>query len=296
MSTIKNLKGRIEALSSTKKISNTMNMIASAKLCHIKKFLQKAKDGKKNISMSFEDILGNTYKEIYLEKKIHNIREKENDNTLFNLLKNQSSSTHKTLIVISSDKGLCSNFNSKINSFLKYDLLSDKKEKFDNYIIIGKKSFNTINKITKSKVKLFNLNIKEENLFFFAEEIFKLFYTRKKNFYIKILYSDFENVVSNSLTFHDIYYRNLNIEERNLNIDDNEAIVRLINKHATLNIYYCLISSRASEESSRMIAMDTASKNCSDFIDDLILKMNKIRQNNITKELIEIISGSSVNQ
>ena len=57
-------------------------------------------------------------------------------------------------------------------------------------------------------------------------------------------------------------------------------------------IYSILLSSKASEESSRMTTMSHSTKNCSKFIDELALKINKLRQENITRELIEIISSS----
>ena len=61
----------------------------------------------------------------------------------------------------------------------------------------------------------------------------------------------------------------------------------------TTQIYHGLLESAASEHAARMTAMDSASSNASDMIDDLTLTMNRVRQAAITKEIIEIVSGAS---
>jgi F-type H+-transporting ATPase subunit gamma len=74
--------------------------------------------------------------------------------------------------------------------------------------------------------------------------------------------------------------------------DDEEAVMNsMIQKYIEFNMYYALIDSLAAEHSARMQAMDSATNNAKEMVDNLTLQYNKARQEAITTELIEIISG-----
>ena len=73
--------------------------------------------------------------------------------------------------------------------------------------------------------------------------------------------------------------------------DDEEVLNELTGKYIDFNMYYSLIDSLAAEHSSRMQAMDAATKNAKEKVDALTIEYNKARQAAITTELIEIISG-----
>ena len=66
----------------------------------------------------------------------------------------------------------------------------------------------------------------------------------------------------------------------------------LLPKHIEIQIYRALLESAAAEHAARMTAMDAASKNSGEIIDNLTLYMNKVRQAAITKEIIEVVSGA----
>jgi F-type H+-transporting ATPase subunit gamma len=70
-----------------------------------------------------------------------------------------------------------------------------------------------------------------------------------------------------------------------------EILDALIKKYVEFNFYYALVDSLAAEHSARMQAMDAANKNANEMVQDLTLQYNKARQEAITTELIEIISG-----
>ena len=74
--------------------------------------------------------------------------------------------------------------------------------------------------------------------------------------------------------------------------DEAEILAELLPRNLTVQIYQALLESLASEQGARMTAMDNATRNAGDMIDRLTLKYNRTRQANITKELIEIISGA----
>ena len=73
--------------------------------------------------------------------------------------------------------------------------------------------------------------------------------------------------------------------------DDEEILESLVRKYVEYNLYYALIDSLAAEHSARMQAMDSATNNAADMKRDLTLAYNKARQEAITTELVEIISG-----
>ncbi len=81
-------------------------------------------------------------------------------------------------------------------------------------------------------------------------------------------------------------------EDGMLEVDDQDFGLNLAKAYIQSSIYHALLSSKASEESARVIAMDGATKNSNQLTEVLTLKMNKIRQSNITRELIEIVSSS----
>ena len=74
---------------------------------------------------------------------------------------------------------------------------------------------------------------------------------------------------------------------------DAEIFGRLLPKQVETQVYRAMLESVASEQGSRMTAMDSASKNAGELIDSLTLNMNRIRQAAITKEIIEVVSGAA---
>jgi F-type H+-transporting ATPase subunit gamma len=71
-----------------------------------------------------------------------------------------------------------------------------------------------------------------------------------------------------------------------------ELLIELLPKHLSVQIYNAFLQNETSENASRMAAMDNASKNCSDLIENLTLVYNKARQATITAELMDIVGGA----
>jgi F-type H+-transporting ATPase subunit gamma len=74
--------------------------------------------------------------------------------------------------------------------------------------------------------------------------------------------------------------------------EEDEILARLLPRNLAIQIYSALLESAAGEQGARMTAMDSATRNAGDMINRLTLNYNRTRQANITKELIEIISGA----
>ena len=71
------------------------------------------------------------------------------------------------------------------------------------------------------------------------------------------------------------------------------VLERLIPRYVATRLFQAVLEAKASEESSRMVAMKNATENAEDLIEDLTLSYNKVRQSNITREMIEIASGAN---
>ena len=112
----------------------------------------------------------------------------------------------------------------------------------------------------------------------------------------EILYNRFKNLVSYETVSQPLYSLDIISNSESMYVYDNldEDVLRSYHEYSLASLlYYALKESAASELSARMTAMDGASKNAGEMIDQLTLKYNRTRQAAITKELIEIISGAA---
>ena len=75
--------------------------------------------------------------------------------------------------------------------------------------------------------------------------------------------------------------------------DANTVLSELLPRYVQTVIHHSLLEANASEQSARMVAMNQATDNANEMVDDLTLRMNKLRQETITKELLDIVGGVS---
>lgn len=283
MNNLKALRGRIKSIKSTMKITKAMQMVAASKL----KTARHALEGSRNYFEIANDIIHSFAKQ---EMKMPPLAK-----ALFFPKKLKV----YLAIIITSDKGLCGSFNSSILKFAKDDIDYMKSQSVDCKIItIGKKAkdslvgskyeekiigqYKTSDIISiKDTVNIYN-NLKEL-LESGSIESCKLYFNSFKNTTTRI---NKMNIIAplkiNSTPLKDIEYE----------YDGEDVLCKAIEAYLSSAIYNAFTDSRASEESSRMIAMDSATRNAGDMITDLTLLLNRSRQASITNELIEIISGA----
>ena len=291
MPSLKDLRNRIDSVKSTKKITQAMKMVAASKL---KKAQSLAEKGR-SYSSGLESIV----------KDLVNSSENIEHPLLGNNLENKNSSL---IIVVSSDRGLCGGLNSNIVKAVKkkIDELEGKK-KSASLVCIGKKGFDLLSGLYEN---MFNFEVKYINIgeidYKSTEEIGKKilnsFY--KNDFQeCSLFYNHFNSVISQEVKVEKLipYSKSVvtDIENQN-NIDtyfeyepnEEEVLSKILPKNFIVQIYKAILESRASEQGARMTAMDNATRNAGEMIDNLSLKYNRQRQAIITKELIEIISGA----
>ncbi|MAH89998.1 MAG: F0F1 ATP synthase subunit gamma [Candidatus Pelagibacter sp.] len=289
MPSLDDLKKRIKSVKSTQKITKAMKMVAAAKL---KKAQENAEKGR-------------PYSE-KLQNIILNLTKSMSDNTNApKLLTGNGKDKIYLCVVITADRGLCGGFNSNICKLAKSrfkNILNEGKEL--KIITVGSKGYDQI-KTEYGKYIIDKKSFKEKKQISFneANEIGKKvieLYEQEQFDKCFIFYNNFKNVITQIPQSEQIIptfiKKDDKIEENvftyEFEPDEDEILEDLLPKNVSVQILKAFLENAASEQGSRMTAMDNATRNAGDLVDKLTINYNRSRQASITKELIEIISGA----
>ena len=289
MPSLDDLKKRIKSVKSTQKITKAMKMVAAAKL---RKAQENAEKGRP-YSQKMQNIILNL---------TNSINDPQNAPKL--LVGNGQDKTYLCL-VLTADRGLCGGFNSNICKLAKTNfkkILSDGKEL--KIITVGSKGLDQIKrKYGKYVIKKFSFKDKKHISFAEAEiignEIINLFNNNEFDKCI-LFYNNFKNVITQIPQAQQIIPAEKKIStEVNKEVisyefepEEDEILEDLLPKNISTQVFKAFLENAASEQGSRMTAMDNATRNAGDLVDKLTINYNRSRQASITKELIEIISGA----
>ena len=289
MPSLDDLKKRIKSVKSTQKITKAMKMVAAAKL---RKAQESAEKGRP-YSQKMQNIILNL---------TNSINDPQNAPKL--LVGNGNDKTHLCL-VLTADRGLCGGFNSNICKLAKINfkkILDEGKEL--KVITVGSKGLDQIKReYGKYVIKKFSFKDKKQITFTEAEiignEIINLF---KNNEFDKciLFYNNFKNVITQIPQAQQIIptekklstETNKDVPSYEFEPDEDEILEDLLPKNISTQVFKAFLENAASEQGSRMTAMDNATRNAGDLVDKLTINYNRSRQASITKELIEIISGA----
>ena len=291
MPSLDDLKKRITSVKSTQKITKAMKMVATAKL---RKAQENAEKGRP-YSERMNNIILNLSK---------GISDKENSSKL--LVGTGKEDTH-LCVVLTSDRGLCGGFNTNIIKKAKnyFDKLS-KEGKRIKIVTVGMKWYDQLKRNHKDKI-IKKISFKEsKNVNYFDAEKIGKFILEKfelEEFDVcNIFYNKFKNVMTQIPQQQQIIplqgkKENDTSKEQLEDIyefepDEDEILSNLLPKNISTQIFKAMLENSASEQGSRMTAMDNATRNAGDLVDKLSIEYNRSRQAAITKELIEIISGA----
>jgi len=289
MPSLDDLKKRISSVKSTQKITKAMKMVAAAKLRRAQESAEKGRP----FSEKMNNIILNLSS---------SITDKEGASKF--LIGTGKDNIH-LCVVITADRGLCGGFNTNIcrkakvyfekiikeGKTLKIFTVGSKghdqlKRTYSSYIVekvnfkgFKKISFQEAEEIGKKIIKLF-----EENQF----DVCKIFFNKFKNVITQIPQAQqiipIENLKTEDEKKSENFYE-FEPEEKEI-LDD------LFPRNISTQIFKAFLENAASEQGSRMTAMDNATRNAGDLVDKLTITYNRSRQASITKELIEIISGA----
>ncbi len=288
MASLDDLKKRIVSVKSTQKITKAMKMVAAAKL---KRAQENAEKGRP-YSEKMNNIIINLS---------NGISDKENAPKL--LLGTGEEKVY-LCVVITSDRGLCGGFNTNIIKKAKayFEELYNQGKTL-KIITVGSKGHDQLKRVFRDNI-IENLSFKDSKNtnYFDAEKVGKLILDKfeKKEFDIcTIFYNKFKNVITQIPQAQQIIPLKAsevdgNSSEDNYEFepDEDEILNNLLPKNISTQIFKAMLENSASEQGSRMSAMDNATRNAGEMVDKLTIEYNRSRQAAITKELIEIISGA----
>ena len=289
MPSLDDLKKRIKSVKSTQKITKAMKMVAAAKLRRAQENAEKGRpfsDKMNNIILNLSNFIS------------------DKDNASKFLVGTGQDTTH-LCVVITADRGLCGGFNTNIcrkarnyfdkilkeNKTLKIFTVGSKghdqlKRIYGQYIIekINFKGFKKISYKEAENVGKIIVKLFRESQF----DVCKIFYNKFKNVITQIPQEQQLIPIESDKKKEDKVSDNFYEFEP----EENEILNNLLPRNISTQIFKALLENAASEQGSRMTAMDNATRNAGDLVDTLTINYNRSRQAAITKELIEIISGA----
>jgi F-type H+-transporting ATPase subunit gamma len=290
MASLKDMRNRIASVKATRKITKAMQMVAAAKL----RRAQEAATAARPYAQRMDKVLAN------LNKRITN---KEGVSPL--LVGTGKDQVH-LLVVMTAERGLCGGFNSNIARRARLDIARLTREgKTVKIICVGRKGADNLRReYGKQIIDRVDLKAIKNMSFTEAEgistKLLALFEAGEFDV-ATMYYSEFKSVISQVPTALQLIPAKLpeetaaanNVEAVNEYEPSEEEILGvLLTRNISTQIYRGLLENSASEQGARMGAMDNATRNAGDMINKLTIKYNRQRQANITRELIEIISGA----
>ncbi len=276
----RDIKRKIRSVNSTMQITKAMELVSTAKLKRARNRMDITKPYFETIQSAVTDILGSdrTIKTRY-------ISDKEIVKTLY--------------IVITSDRGLCGGYNANV---IKKSLESVTNKEDAQFLTIGRRGNDVLSRHDYNIIDSF-LYISEKPEHIHASQISKIaieLYNKGEVDAIQLVYTRFASTISQVATALQL----LPIERSEFEESDEltefinyepspEDVLRyIIPKYVESTIYGGLIESAASEQAARRVAMESASDNAEEIIDELVLFYNQARQAAITQEISEIVGGA----
>jgi F-type H+-transporting ATPase subunit gamma len=293
MANLKTLKTRIKSVKSTQKMTKAMKMVAASRLKKAKQLVESSRPYAEKIQEMIESLASNVVVRGNLNEK-------------FPLLTGKGKNHTHLVVVFSSDRGLCGGLNSATVKMTKMhitNLVAQGREV--KIYCVGRKAYEQLrsaygDKIIGHSFGIFKGIVDYKSAQELAEKFTELF-TQNQFDICEVIYSKFKSAIAQEQILKQIIPAQIIVKgetnsESPLHYEPSEEAVLsdLLPKNLAMQIYNELLENSASEQGARMAAMEAASNNAGKMIKGLTLVYNRTRQSNITKELIDIISGANV--
>lgn len=293
MANLKTLKTRIKSVKSTQKMTKAMKMVAASRLKKAKQAVEASRPYAEKIQEMISSLASNISVRGNLSEK-------------FPLLTGKGKSETHLVIVFSSDRGLCGGLNSATVKLAKTHINSLVLQGREVKIFcVGKKAYEQLksaygNKIIDHSFGVFKGIIDYKTAQNLAIKFSELF-TQNQFDICEVIYSKFKSAIAQEQTVKQLIPAQIIVEKSAANLEsplqyepsEEEVLTELLPKNLAMQIYNQLLENSASEQGARMAAMEAASNNAGKMIKNLTLVYNRTRQANITKELIDIVSGAN---
>ncbi|WP_462105009.1 ATP synthase F1 subunit gamma [Campylobacter concisus] len=290
MSNLKDIKRKIKSVQNTQKTTRAMKLVSTAKL----RKAEEAARYSRVYALKINEVLSE------IAYKINQYASVMTESKFFNTTK----SVEKVdIIFVTADKGLCGGFNVQTIKTVRrmIDELKAKKIKV-RLRAVGKKGIEFFNFQGVELLETY-VGASSSPTYEKAQKIIKDAiddFTNGITDKVVLIHNGYKNMISQEIRLNDIVpiepSKIVAVETKSLmefEPEDNYTKImdELLNKYFEYSMYYALVDSLAAEHSSRMQAMDNATNNAKQRVKQLNLAYNKARQESITTELIEIISG-----
>jgi len=290
MANLKEIKRKIGSVKNTQKTTNAMKLVSSAKLKRTEELAKRSRVYAAKLTELIEEIA----------QKMQQSSADGIDNIYFKDVPNPKS---VDIVFITADKGLCGGFNSqtikRVNQLITDYKAQDVKVRLR---AVGRKGIDYF--------KFNNLELTDEIIGLSAAPDFKQaaeFITEVATSYVNgetdkivLIHNGYVNMITQEVKEDHVLpvdtskleLSSVSTSELEVEPDDDDTLLdALVKRYIEYTMYYSLIDSLAAEHSARMQAMDAATTNAKEMVKELNVKYNKARQESITTELIEIISG-----
>ncbi len=289
MANLKEIKRKIKSVQNTQKTTRAMKLVSTAKL----KRAEMAAKQSRVYAVKINEVLSE------IAYKINQYKGGTLEGRFFT---NNDAPKTIDVIFVTADKGLCGGFNIQTIKAVR-NLLKDAAEKQINVRLraVGRKGMAFFN-FQGVELLTSYAGVSSNPTYEKAQEIIKAAisdFIEGKTDKVILIHNGYKNMISQELKIADIVPvqapvhapETSSLMELEPEEGGEEILDALLQKYFEYNMYYALIDSLAAEHSSRMQAMENATNNAKERVNILTLAYNKARQESITTELIEIISG-----
>lgn len=304
MPSLKEYRDRIASVKSTRKITSAMKMVAASKL----KKAQEQAEASQPYASAMASMMARVAEGVVIGPNSPKL-----------LIGTGKDDAH-LLVVITSDRGLCGGFNGNLVRRARQDIKRLQSEgKTVQLVCVGRKARDLLRREFKDHIVQSFTGIGGKNKISFdeADQVtqFVLEQFNEGTFDVcTLFYNDFKSVLTQIPTAQQLIPFSMEGGQSAANddqaadntVDDTQTVQspyqfepeeetilgQLLPKNLGVQLYRALLDSAAGEQAARMTAMDNATRNAGDMINNLSLQYNRARQAHITKELIEIISGA----
>ena len=287
MASVKDMRTRIGSVKSTQKITKAMQMVAAAKL----RRAQSSAESARPYALRMASVIANLAAGV-------------SGPSAPRLLAGTGSDQRHLVVVATSDRGLAGGFNSGIVRAAREKiaaLIADGKDV--KIVTIGRKGRDQLRRVYGSRiVQSYEIGIKPAGFALvkpIAQNILDMFEGGEVDV-VTLVYSRFKSVVTQIPTARQLIPATVEAGQADPKApvyeyepDEGEILSALLPQNVAVQILSALLENQAGFFASQMAAMDNATRNAGDMIKALTIQMNRTRQAQITKELIEIISGAS---
>ena len=285
MATLRDIRRRIGSIRNTKQITRAMKVVAASRLRRAQERIFSARPYANQMMALLQSVAAR------LEQQEHPLLARRPERK-------------SLLVVVTADRGLCGAFNANLIRAAQ-NYLDEHGEDRVSLVTVGRKGRDFFRRrpveIVSEHVNIFR-NLAFSHAESLARELIDL-YTQESVDTIDVLYNEFKSVMAQNVKVE----RYLPIEP--ISPPEGEFLVdyiyeqppadilrTLLPRYLEVQVFRALLESQAAEYAARMTAMDSATNNADELVETLRLRLNRLRQAAITKEIIEVVSGAQAQE